>query len=98
MSDTSQESAPTRARCPHCLRALRSCICALVQPVAHQVQLLILMHPDEVHEAKGTGHREFLQVHRVSLRAGKVPYAVNLEKRPIRHCTGWGQYRPRPTG
>ena len=54
MSDISQ--SPTRARCPHCLRALRSCLCALARPVQHQVQLLILMHPDEVHEAKGTGH------------------------------------------
>ena len=45
-----------RARCPHCFRALRSCICALVHTVPHQVQLLILMHPQEVNEAKGTGH------------------------------------------
>ena len=46
----------TRPRCPQCLRALRSCICALAKAVEHQAQLLILMHPQEVHEAKGTGH------------------------------------------
>ncbi|MEG2049353.1 MAG: DTW domain-containing protein, partial [Comamonas sp.] len=45
-----------RPRCPQCLRALRSCICALAKAVEHQTQLLILMHPQEVHEAKGTGH------------------------------------------
>ena len=45
-----------RPRCPHCHRALRTCVCALAQAVAHQVEVLILMHPMEVHEAKGTGH------------------------------------------
>ena len=35
---------------------MRSCICALAQTVPHQVELLILMHPQEVNEAKGTGH------------------------------------------
>ena len=48
--------ASARPRCPQCQRALRSCICALAQAVEHQAQLLILMHPQEVHEAKGTGH------------------------------------------
>ncbi|MBV8250112.1 MAG: DTW domain-containing protein [Comamonas sp.] len=45
-----------RARCPHCHRALRTCICALAQTVPHEAEVLILMHPLEVHEAKGTGH------------------------------------------
>lgn len=45
-----------RPRCPNCHRALRTCICALARPVEHQVEVLILMHPMEVHEAKGTGH------------------------------------------
>ena len=43
-----------RLRCPQCLRALRGCICALVHPVHTDVQVLILQHPMEVHEAKGT--------------------------------------------
>ncbi|QXZ09556.1 DTW domain-containing protein [Comamonas sp. Y33R10-2] len=51
MSKTEQ-----RPRCPHCHRAQRTCICALAQSVEHQVEVLILMHPMEVHEAKGTGH------------------------------------------
>ena len=45
-----------RPRCPSCHRALRTCVCALARPVAHQVEVLILMHSMEVHEAKGTGH------------------------------------------
>ena len=47
-------STTTRPRCPQCLRALRGCICALVQPVHSDVQVLILQHPLEVHEAKNT--------------------------------------------
>ena len=47
-------STTTRPRCPQCLRALRGCICALVQPVHSHVQVLILQHPLEVHEAKNT--------------------------------------------
>ena len=43
-----------RPRCPQCLRALRGCICALVHPVHSDVQVLILQHPMEVHETKGT--------------------------------------------
>lgn len=45
-----------RSRCPNCYRAQRTCICALARRVEHEVEVLILMHPMEVHEAKGTGH------------------------------------------
>lgn len=44
----------TRLRCSQCLRAQSTCICALAQPVQSDVQVLILQHPMEVHEAKGT--------------------------------------------
>ena len=43
-----------RPRCPACLRALRGCICALARPVEPGVEVLILQHPLEVLEAKGT--------------------------------------------
>lgn len=45
-----------RPRCLNCHRALRTCICALARRVEHEVEVLILMHPMELHEAKGTGH------------------------------------------
>ena len=54
LSSSPAEPAAPRQRCPQCLRALRSCICALARPVEHSVELLILQHPMEVHEAKGT--------------------------------------------
>ena len=43
-----------RARCPSCLRAETSCICRWITPVAHAVDVLILQHPLEVHNAKGS--------------------------------------------
>lgn len=46
---------PTRPRCPQCLRAQRTCICKWVTPVATQAEVLILQHPLEVHQAKGSG-------------------------------------------
>lgn len=45
----------TRARCAQCLRPARTCLCALVRPVPHRVQLLVLQHPEEELQAKGTG-------------------------------------------
>lgn len=44
----------SRAVCPQCLRPQSACICALAQPVPTDTQVLILQHPLEVHEAKGT--------------------------------------------
>ena len=44
----------SRAVCPRCLRPQSACICALAQPVPTDTQVLILQHPQEVHEAKGT--------------------------------------------
>ena len=43
-----------RARCPVCLRAASCCICRWIAPVAHAVDVLILQHPLEVHNAKGS--------------------------------------------
>ncbi|ATD62368.1 DTW domain-containing protein [Janthinobacterium svalbardensis] len=43
-----------RARCPVCLRAASSCICRWIATVAHAVDVLILQHPLEVHNAKGS--------------------------------------------
>ncbi|KAB0326099.1 DTW domain-containing protein [Janthinobacterium sp. PLB04] len=43
-----------RARCPACLRAASSCICRWIAPVSHAVEVLILQHPLEIHNAKGS--------------------------------------------
>ncbi|MDY0107626.1 MAG: DTW domain-containing protein, partial [Giesbergeria sp.] len=45
---------PARPHCSTCLRPLRGCICPWVVPVAHAVEVLILQHPHEVAQAKGS--------------------------------------------
>lgn len=43
-----------RPSCPCCLRPLSTCLCALARPVPSELDLLILQHPLEEREAKGT--------------------------------------------
>ncbi len=40
--------------CPTCLRPQRTCICHWVAPTAHAVEVLVLQHPLEVAQAKGS--------------------------------------------
>ncbi|MPS96001.1 tRNA-uridine aminocarboxypropyltransferase [Comamonas sp.] len=68
-----------RPRCPRCHRALRTCVCALARPIAHRVEVLILMHPMEVHEAKGTGHLLHLCLPHSRVLVGEEFDAVALE-------------------
>ncbi|WP_103043917.1 DTW domain-containing protein [Comamonas faecalis] len=70
-----QDPAPTnarRAQCPRCLRAASACICSAVQPVAHSVQVLILLHPQELHQAKGTGWLAHLCLARSRVLVGEA--------------------------
>ncbi|HVL76854.1 MAG TPA: tRNA-uridine aminocarboxypropyltransferase, partial [Noviherbaspirillum sp.] len=60
-----------RLACPQCLRAARACICDLVTPVANEVELLILQHPDEVRHAKGTARLLHLSLERSVLLTGE---------------------------
>src|SRR5450830_832402 len=46
---------PKRAMCLRCLRAQSSCICAWIRALAPLAQVLILQHPLEIHQAKGSG-------------------------------------------
>lgn len=46
--------AAKRAACPHCARPLATCFCARVCLVASAVEVLILQHPHEVSQTKGT--------------------------------------------
>lgn len=43
-----------RPTCPHCLRAQTACICHLISKVQSSVEVLILQHPMEALETKGT--------------------------------------------
>ena len=50
------DQTPSRKRplCAACLRPQRTCICALAAPVPHDVDVVILQHPLEVRQAKGS--------------------------------------------
>ena len=43
-----------RPACPQCLRPRQTCICKWARPVQSLVELLILQHPLEVNQAKGS--------------------------------------------
>lgn len=45
---------PRRPTCPQCARPLRTCLCHWVTPVDNTVEVLILQHPLEVGQAKGS--------------------------------------------
>ena len=47
-------SALRRAECAQCLRPQSACICQWIRPTAHQVEVLVLQHPLEVDQAKGS--------------------------------------------
>ncbi|EJL84822.1 hypothetical protein PMI16_03773 [Herbaspirillum sp. CF444] len=46
---------PKRPTCARCLRAQSSCICGWITVLAPAAQVLILQHPLEIHQAKGSG-------------------------------------------
>lgn len=68
-----------RTTCATCLRAKSSCICHWVTPVASCVEVLILQHPLEVHETKGTARLLHLSLACSRLVVGEVFEEVLLK-------------------
>jgi DTW domain-containing protein YfiP len=68
MSDTSS----SRPRCDRCALPVRTCLCALVTPVRNQVEVLVLQHPDEAREAKGSARLLRLSLARCRVVVGEV--------------------------
>ncbi|WP_394778636.1 tRNA-uridine aminocarboxypropyltransferase [Undibacterium sp.] len=66
------ESATKRLICRDCLRPQSTCICQWVSPVASTVDVLVLQHPMEVHNAKGTARLLHLSLSGSSLHTGEV--------------------------
>lgn len=62
---------PPRLQCPRCERPNAACICAWVRPVDNAVELLLLQHPLEQHEAKGTARLLRLSLARCELWVGE---------------------------
>ena len=64
--------APRRATCPRCERPQSTCICAWAVPIANQARLLILQHPLEVTQAKGSAKLLQLSLRHVERRVGET--------------------------
>jgi DTW domain-containing protein YfiP len=61
-----------RQTCPACLRAKITCICHLVSAVNTDIEVLILQHPLEVSEAKGTARLLHLSLPNSRMLIGEV--------------------------
>lgn len=72
-------ASTTRARCPQCQRAALTCICAMAQPVDLPLQVLLLQHPMEVQQAKGTGRLLQLSLRHSRLIVGECLEPASLQ-------------------
>lgn len=61
-----------RLSCPACQRPQSSCICQWITPTAHQVEVVLLQHPLEVKQAKGSARLLHLSLPRSVLVVGEV--------------------------
>lgn len=61
-----------RAVCTKCLRAQRACICQWIAPIPHTVEVLILQHPLEVANVKGSARLLHLSLPKSRLVTGEV--------------------------
>ena len=68
-----------RERCATCLRAQSGCICQWVRPLPHKVEILLLQHPLEVQNAKGSARLLHLSLPNSRLVAGEAFAAGELD-------------------
>lgn len=80
MSDT-RDAPPRRPRCPDCGRPLRTCLCDLVVPTPNRVGVLVLQHPLEVAQAKGSARLLQRSLARCQLSTGELFPADTLHDR-----------------
>jgi DTW domain-containing protein len=69
MPATHQSNRPS---CATCLRAQSNCICSWVRPIEHRVEVLILQHPLEVSQVKGTARLLQLSLNNSRLMTGEI--------------------------
>jgi DTW domain-containing protein YfiP len=65
-------SIARRIACTRCRRPRRACICRWIAPTANDVDVLILQHPAEADQAKGTGRLLHLSLGRSRLEVGET--------------------------
>jgi DTW domain-containing protein YfiP len=65
-------SRPARAQCAVCLRPQQTCICRWISKLDNQVEVLILQHPMEVANAKGSARLLHLSLANSRLEVGEA--------------------------
>jgi DTW domain-containing protein YfiP len=78
--DAPSQSTAQRPRCTRCLRASTACICQWVRATPHCVEVLILQHPLEVLNAKGTARLLHLGLPHSRLVVGETFAAEDLQQ------------------
>jgi DTW domain-containing protein YfiP len=63
---------PSRPHCPRCTRPLAACICGWIAPLVSRAGLLILQHPMEAANAKGSARLLHLSVAGSTLAQGEA--------------------------
>lgn len=71
---------PSRPRCPRCLRPQSACVCGWIAPVPAEAGLLILQHPMEVDNAKGSARLLHLSVAGSVMATGETFDPLALER------------------
>ncbi|MDO8699296.1 MAG: tRNA-uridine aminocarboxypropyltransferase [Rhodoferax sp.] len=72
MGRRSGATGAARLHCPLCLRPQRTCICQWIAPIAHGVEVLVLQHPLEVDNAKGSARLLHLSLPHSRMVTGEV--------------------------
>ncbi|MFJ9453201.1 tRNA-uridine aminocarboxypropyltransferase [Herbaspirillum sp. NPDC101397] len=85
----SVDAPSKRAMCGRCLRAQSSCICSWIRPLAPAAQVLILQHPLEVAQAKGSGRLLHL-----SLAGSVLAHGEQFDEEVLRDLLFGGDLRP----
>ena len=85
-----------RLFCAICLRPQNNCICRWVTRIASEVEVLILQHPLEVHEAKGTARLLHLSLPNSRLVTGEVFDALLFDS-PKRFILLYPETSPDPS-
>ncbi len=78
-----------RARCERCLRAQSNCICSWIRPVTPVARVLILQHPLEITQAKGSGRLLHL-----SLAGSVLAQGEQFDDEPLRDLLFGGGLQP----
>lgn len=82
----SDSSPIRRQQCSRCLRPTVTCLCDLCPSLTPQVELVILQHPLETREAKGTGRMTHLSLQGSKLLTGETFLAeevLNPDRHPL---------------